>query len=414
MTAEQRRLAVALGAVTLAGFIIRIVGLGSHVATPEDISVVQAAVNYVRHGQLGPIALFQPPMRDLVTYAFIKVFGYGATGVLGASVVTGTLTIPLLGLLVWRLTRNVPAATIAASFLALDTLHIDFSRQAIQEVQTTFLFMLGTVLAVYVIAKPNDTRDSRWLLPLAGLAFGFGAASKGHALPPLLVSFMFLAWGAWRRKRWQDGVFAFVSLFGMAALAYLITYVPWFKGGYSFGEWLDYQGAAYVEMARHAKPAIGYLAYNKAWQWFVRPLVPYADPAVRPNGTFQVAMGVGNPLVWLAVLPAAVWSAVKKIRTSRTHQLLQAYFWVAYVPFVLASRPIWLLSANGITPFAYALLAVVLFDAAKQWGWKPVGVYLAACLVVALLLLPLGLGFAADVGYLAPILRSAGDMRMFL
>lgn len=414
MTAERKRLAVALGVVTLVALALRIIGLGSHIAIPEDISVVEAATNYAATGQLGPIAIFQPPLRNLLTYASLQVGGFGVWGVLGASLLMGTLTVPLLGLMVWRLTRNVPAATIAAAFLALDPLHIDFSRQAIQEVQTTFLFMVGTLIAVHAIARQGDAAKTAWQLPLAGIAFGLGAASKGHALPPLLVSFLFLAWLAWRRRRWQDGVFAFAGLFGMAAIAYLAVYIPWFKGGNSFGEWLDYQVAAYVEMARHTKPEMGYLAFNKAGWWFIRPLIPYTDPAVRADGSFQIALGVGNPLVWLAVLPAAAWSAMQRIRVSRAHQLVQAYFWVAYLPFVLASRPIWLLSAIGITPFAYALLALVLLDASKRYGWRVVGVYLGLCLIVALLLIPGALGYAGDLGYLAPILEPAGDMRMFL
>ena len=64
------------------------------------------------------------------------------------SLLLGILGVPLLGILVYRITGSRIAGVLAAFLLALDPVHITFSRQALQEVHTIFFLLLAAVLII--------------------------------------------------------------------------------------------------------------------------------------------------------------------------------------------------------------------------------------------------------------------------
>ncbi len=123
------------------------------------------------------------------------------------------------------------------------------------------------------------------------------------------------------------------------------------------------------------------------------------------GGSATVMLAVTNPVVWLTVLPAAIRS-VWLHRTRRADFVLQTYFWVAYLPLLLASRPIWLLSALAVVPYAFALVAIAVTDIARRTGAWVFWGFAAAAMLSSLLLYPLATGQPADTRYLAPVLES--------
>lgn len=396
-----------LGGLALLAAALRLYGIGSQVPTGDDMAVAIGGRSWVVHGLQDPLVAYHPPLRNLLEFVSTWLFGHGAIGVKGWSLLLGTLSVPLLALIVDRLTRNRLAAGLAAGLLAIDIVHIDYSRQAIQEVHTTFFMLLGVWLVVEVLAC-GDVFRWRWLLPLAGLAFGLAVASKPHGLPPLLVSAGLLLWWAWRRRRGTEAVFVLASLLLLPALVYFLTYLPWFSRGYGLVEWFGLQRWAATTTVVHSKPLIGYLAFDRPELWFVRPFMGYVDTVVSAAGTRQVAVAVGNPLVWMAVLPAAAYSLYFK-RGQRSHQVLQLLFWGSYLPLALSPRPVWVLSANAVTPFAFAILGVVLADLVPRVGARAVYAYAAAAVLAAAALYPLAIGRALEYPHLDSIVGMMGD-----
>jgi hypothetical protein len=99
-------------------------------------------------------------------------------------------------------------------------------------------------------------------------------------------------------------------------------------------------------------------------------------------------------------------------RTTPGVLLLQALFWVSYVPLVLSSRPIWLLSSLAVTPFAFALagrcLSIVLAGRRNR-AW--LALFLAAAIAVSVLLFPASAGRAWEFGYLRPVVERLNPHR---
>lgn len=403
----MKRAVIVCGIVALVALVLRVVGLPGDLLTPDDAMVPVAALNYVEHGQPGPVMTFHPNMRNLLVYASTRLFGFGVLGIKGWSLLLGTLSVFVLGLIVHRLSQSLFASWVAAALLALDIVHISYSRQAIQEVHTTFFFLVGVYLVVECLVR-GTWRAWRVLLPFAGVAFGFGVASKFHAIPPLLVSIGLVTYWCVRRRAFTRLIYVAACLVGLPFLIYLWTYYPWFGLGYSFGEWVAYQGALLEAMRTHTRAAIGFLAHNEPAHWFIRPFMGYADYSAW-EGRERLAVAVGNPVVWFAVLPAVAYSLLRR-RGRSSDIVLQLYFWTAYLPLALSSRPVWVLSAIAVIPFAFGIIAVVLDELRARFP-RSVALYLAAALFSSVLLYPLASGRALEHAYLRPIVSRMGDVR---
>ncbi|HEY6838575.1 MAG TPA: phospholipid carrier-dependent glycosyltransferase, partial [Geobacteraceae bacterium] len=357
------------------------------------MSVAFTAVNYMENGQFGPTMWYHPHLRDIVVYLLGERMGYGLFTMRGMSLCTGIMTIPLVGLVLHRLTGSSRAAAIASLLLALEQVHITFSRQAIQETWTTFFFLAG----VFMTLVYRD-RDRPWELLAAGTAFGLGMACKFHAFFPLFVCLCFCLHGAWRQRSLPRACFVVSALVLVPLTVYLLTYLPWFGRGYGLGDWVSMQKALFAYTASHQGNPMDQTIDRAAWQWFLRPL-GYAN-FVFAGGRPYLTVAFSNPITWLAVIPATAYQALAVIRARKDAEkktgraLLLALFLASYAPLALTARPIWLLSALAVIPFAFMLVALTLAELAARpgWGKRLVAVYLVVATTGSLYLYPLAVG----------------------
>lgn len=387
------------------GALLRLAWLGSQAPTGDEVQVVWTASNYVLHGQPYPTMPFHPVLRSLLVFLSTQVLGSTALGTRAFSLLFGTLLVGVTGLFVRRVTTDDRAGLFAAGLVAIDIVMIELSRQAIQEVHAAFFVMLGAWLVVEALG--GESRRWAWLLPLAGLSFGLGVASKFYAIPALVLSLLLLLRAAWQRRSSGEAVLAVVSLGPLAILVYLLTYAPWFTRGYDLSEWARFQWATIDSMLTHSKPAIGWMANSRPVLWFVRPFYAQADIALLPAGQ-QLSVAAGNPLVWLAVLPAAIHALIDS-RQRRRDALLLAFFFASYAPLALSVRPVWMLSSTAVFPFAAGVLGSVVSSLTKRFGMRLALAYGGAVLVASLMLYPLAVGRALDFEYLRPVVAPLGE-----
>ena len=378
------------------GAALRLYDLAEQTPLFDDVLATFTAERYVDSGQQGPTMPYHPNLRNLLVYAGHQLWGAGPIGLRSMSLLTGILSIPLLAFLLLRLLGDPLAALLGASFLALDPVHITFSRQVIQEVHTPFFFLAGVL--VFIEAERLRWRPRwLWLLPLSGLFFGLSIASKSHGLFPLLVC-LSVTLCRRRNEGLRPTAYSVASLVGVPFAVYLLTYLPWFQRGYGLGDWLFQQRALWTTMVTHQGNPMDTLVDTRPLLWFVKPLMGYGDFA-EVAGEVSVTVAMGNPLVWLLVLPAAITLLVKKDRSSRTLSLL---FWASYLPLALTTRPVWVLSSLAVTPFAFGLvgrfLSRTLSGRAATW----LGAYLAAVALVTLLLYPACIGRGWQATHLRP------------
>jgi dolichyl-phosphate-mannose-protein mannosyltransferase len=362
--ARARRVALWLALVAALAFGLRAARLSSQPLIGDDASVGLTAQQFMDSGLPEPTMWNHPRLRDELVSLSLGAFGETPWGLKAWSVLLGTLSAPATALLVLALGGGAAAAAVAALLVAIDPLHLDFSRQAINDVYLAF-FPVAALAAAW---RYRVRRRTGWLA-LAGALFGCGLASKWSVAFPLALAGAVLAADALRRpapRRERAAELAFLaSALALLPLAiYLLTFLPWFGRGYSLAEWVRFHGAMAFETATHT----GYAGTKRpgyagevigAWRWFVEP-VYYADIAPpQPGSDGAYVIGLSNPLTWLAVWPAAalaLWRAAR--RRDRVAAALLAVFAAAYLPFALSlRRPIWTNSAVGVVPFAMALVA---------------------------------------------------------
>jgi len=404
-TRPSRTFLLTLLAIIGVGATLRLAWLGSQAPTADEVQVVWTASNYALHGQPYPTMPFHPVLRSLLVFLSTQLMGSTALGTRAFSLLFGTLLIGVTGLFVRRATADDRAGLFAAGLVAVDIVMIELSRQAIQEVHAAFFVMLGAWLVVEALR--GEPFRWRWLVPLAGLSFGLGVASKFYAIPALVLSLLLLLNAAWRRRSTDGAALAVVSMGPLAFLVYLLTYAPWFTRGYDIAEWVLFQRATIESMLMHSKPAIGWMADNRPFLWFIRPFYAQADIALLPAGQ-QLSVAAGNPLVWLAVLPAAAYSLLDKKLRGRD-ALLLAFFFASYAPLALSVRPIWMLSSTAVFPFAAGVLGSVASSLAGRFGMRLALAYGGAVLVASLMLYPLAVGRALDYEYLRPVVARLGE-----
>jgi dolichyl-phosphate-mannose--protein O-mannosyl transferase len=348
-----------------------------------------------------------PVLRNLMVYATTNVFGGTVLGVKGLSLLFGTLIVPVTGLLVRRASRDDRAGLFAAGIVALDGVQIVYSRQAINDVHASLFALIGVWLTVEAL-RSKDTASWKWIVPLAGLSFGLGAAEKFYALPLLALSMLLLVFSAWKRRCGDEALLAAMALGPLPFLVYLLTYIPWFGRGYDLPEWVLYQLRLIDAMASFSRPAVGFRANDEPLWWFLKPFYGHDEVAFTAAHQAHLSVAVGNPFVWLAVIPVVVYALLNEAQRRRD-ALLLAFFFAAYLPLAFSARQIWALSSVVVIPFAAGLIGSVLAGLSRRHGSRVAWVYGTIVVASSLLLYPLAIGRALDFGYLKPVVVQVGD-----
>jgi len=403
---DQPRLLLPLLAITLLAALLRLQGVADQPPLSDEAQVALSAGNYMDHGQFGPTMWYHPNLRNIVIHGLGSAFGYGPYALRGMSLFSGILSILVAGLLLQVLTGSRAASLLAAFLLAVEQVHITFSRQAIQETWTTFFMLLGVLLAVLAWKK-----DRHGMLAASGIVFGLGLASKFHAAFPLMVVLCAGIFLSGKERSVPKGLFAVSCLVLLPLIVYLLTYLPWFGRGYDLAEWVRMQSVLFHKMTTHTGNPLDQVVDTSAWQWFLRPM-GYAN-FVFAEGRPFVTVAFSNPVVWLLVLPATVFLAHGLLKERYPEQerqgimLLLALFVVSYAPLALSPRPIWLLSSLAVLPFGLMIAAeaVVRWTQDAPWGRKALWGYGAIVLVTSLALYPMAIGKAKEYGYLHAIVE---------
>lgn len=394
--------------VAALGIALRLYGVGLQPLTSDDVAVAVSAKNYMETGHLGPTMWNHPNLRNVLVYASMHVFGGGVAGLKLWSLSFGSLTVLLTGLVAWELTGSKRAGVLAALFLAVDSLHVDFSRQAVHEVYMAFFSMAGIYCALRFRKRENVS-----FLLLAGLSFGLGMASKWYVIFPLVVTFVFILYSHLARsdisprERIAGLCLCSSTLLALPLAVYLLTFLPWFLRGYGLADWVTLQKAMFIETRHHAGyNPYGYEVDIKPVLWFLKP-VAFADFAMG-DAAPVVLLGISNPLLWLPTLPAMAWLLRRAMAGRDAVQgYLIALFATSYLPLAISRRPIWAHTSFVVISFAFiatALLLSVLWD--KSPGMKrSVKAYIFLALLVSIPLYLLSTGKVREGSPLHPVLE---------
>lgn len=389
----DRKNTALIAGIFILGIVLRTIFLWSQPPLEDDYLFVVSAENYMQRGQIGPSMIHHPNLRNILIYISTRLIGKGPLGVYGPSLITGVLSILLVYLLCLEWTGERLVSLIAMFFLAVDPLHISFSRQAIQETTTAFFILLGVYLFFVFLRNNRDL-----FLALSGISFGLGTASKWQALFPLFYCLVYLI--ATRKKESLRHI-SYLTI--LPFTVYLLTFLPWFLRGYDLLEWLHYQRQLFFLNTLLVNPIEEVIKNpGKPLLWFIIPsgygIFTYSE------STPYVMIALGNPLTWLIAIPALAYILICSERKRYLH--IAGVFLVSYIPMIMASinRDIYVLSAVSVIPFAFMAVAAMVGKLAGRIKFF-LSAYLSLVFVVSLLMIPLSTGKALEYPYLKGIVE---------
>ena len=413
---SKRDFSRGLIAIFLGGLALRTFLLSWQPVSFDDFDVAISAINYLENGQLGPTMWNHPDLRSILVYWSLRLFGTGVLGLKGISLLFGALCVPLIGVVCRDLTGDNRIGLLAALLMAVDSLAIDFSRQAINDIYLAFFPMLG----IYLYYRYRGGGRQLWLLA-SGAAFGLGLASKWSVAFPMAVT-LAMALNAIRREtrglislRLARTAHALSALLILPLILYILTFIPWFAKGHSVGEWAALQRSMYIETSQHTGYRTDAMVDKdiRAYEWFIRP-VTFRDLyfnidtedqlrlSTERNAT--IILAVTNPLVWLLVLPAMGYMTFRGWREGRDGLIfLSALFVSSYLPLAVVRRPIWLNTALSVLPYALMTVAFFLWSMAGKFR-NPVRI-LTAYAGLILLVTPLFYVLAIGQGLKTPVVK---------
>jgi len=420
-----RRDTITLIAITLAAAALRFVSLGR---PPElvfdEIFYARDACWYVAGSEAvcdveGLVSRSHPPLGKWLIGAGIAAFGYDPFGWRVAVATAGTLSVPLVHVLGWRLLRGFRAgmaltvgAAAAAGLFATDLLAIVQSRVAMLDALIA-LFVIGAVLAIVLDRDWTELRADAgrpwWWWPtlgrpwrlLAGACLGAATAVKwsGAYVAPALIGLVVIwailerrrvepdaGWGAWLTQAVRREAIRTAVLLGLVPLlVYAASYtgrmpgtllaLPWDPGSVWNGIW-QHQRAM---LDFHTQLGGDHPYQSPPWSW---PLLqrPVAYWFGDEGGSYREIMALGNPVVWWPGLVALIGLVVTWGRSG--------WGWLRPEPVILGAAgatylPWLILSGDRSQTFLWYFLPTVPFlclalGAFAAWAWDRVAGRVAA------------------------------------
>lgn len=346
-----------------------------------------------------------PPLGKFLIGAGILAFGDTGFGRRISSAVFGLLSLVLFFLIALHLLGSPGQATVAVALLAADGLHIVQSRTGMLDM---FLFTFGLLGILGLLKMLQEPEKVRWRL-LAGVAWGLALAVKLNTvlgalgcmilwlwLSPLPLATRFLALG-------QVIAPAAVLTVGIDSIYYMCN-------DYSLVEWFKLRTTASTALAGTFEDH-QYGSYPGEWLWNKKPIW-YAFERTATGTTGIVALG--NPVVWLAFLPASylvfaalrerwsrrAWDPVAKEEFKR--DLIPAVWFLAtYLPLhlVLWRREGFLYYMLPTVAPMCLVITRALFQTRPSERRTVIGVYLALVAAALLALTPVLVGATVPERY---------------
>ncbi|MEU6727351.1 phospholipid carrier-dependent glycosyltransferase [Nonomuraea wenchangensis] len=349
-----------------------------------------------------------PPLGKWMIAAGEWLFGMNPFGWRFAAALAGTLSILVLARVARRMTRSTLLGCLAGLLLALDGLHLVFSRTALLDIFLTFWVLAGFaclvvdrdrtrgLLAGHAERGPLGELGPRlgarpWRLA-AGACLGAACAVKWSGIFFLIAfAVLSLVWDAGARRatgarRAYRGTLTHDLPGGLAAMGllpaavFLASWAGWFASPLGWGR--DWEGATssgplhfVVASLRswfgYQSQVLGFHSglddyhpyMSEPWSWplLLRPVSFYYPSGLPPSACgasacSQAVLGVGTPALWygavLAVLALVVrYAAVRDWRAGAV-LLAVAAGWLPWFSYAIADdRTMYLFYLLPVVPF---------------------------------------------------------------
>lgn len=352
----------------------------------DEMAHVPAGTNYWVNGQFEPDNWEHPPLRHVIMYGFLQVFGDNPYGWRMRNILFGAAAAVLTYLFAREVSGRRKAALLAGLLLATDPLHVVMSRYTFEEVYGGAFF-----LAAIVLYQRHNQRSS-WLMASA-FFMGCALATKWYYVPCWLLIYLLILQKNQNYRDIRSALFITSTYLFIPLSVFIGSYYLWFGRGYAFKEFLEFILDAYHSLQTYRpesyNPDMVFLSHSSALEWFIRSVTVGQGTFIGADrGEFILYM---NSLpIWILTLPSLICLAIMAARRRCAGLALPVLlFLVNYSLFIMVKRPTFIYSAAPLLPFAFTAIACCVSELAERYGVRLYHLALGAMLAWNLYLYPL-------------------------
>ncbi|MEK6744924.1 MAG: glycosyltransferase family 39 protein [Nitrospirota bacterium] len=333
----------------------------------DETGHVPAATNYWSNGQFEPDSWEHPPLRPILLYGFLQIFGDNPYGWRMRNVLFGSATAVLIYLFAFKISGSRKTAFMAGLLLATDPLHVVLSRHTFCEVYGTALCLLAVLLYV------NHNGRTPWLM-LSALIMGSALATKWNYAPVWLAVYMLALYENDNYRTIGNALFITCTYVLIPISVYILSFYQWFGRGYSFNEFIEFVANIYYSFQLYKpesyEPELVFLSHTKAVEWFIRPIV-VGHGTYLGNGLGEFRLYMNNLPIWILTIPSMIGMAILAMRRRAVTLALPVMFFCgSYVLFLFIKRPAFLYSVTPLLPFVFTAIAYSIWRIAERFGSK--------------------------------------------
>ncbi len=342
-----------------------------------------------------------PPMGKIFIALGVALFGMNPFGWRIIGTLFGIAMVPVMYLFAKRLLRSTPLAALACLLFAFDFMHFSQTRIATIDVYITFFVILMYYFMYrYCSFSFYDTPLKKTWLPLGacGLCMGLGIACKwtgiygGAGLALIFFSTLLRRYREYLyAKKDPEGTthgishrhilqsfgpkagrticFCMVFFVLLPALIYLLSYIPFrdYTDKGLFGRMLQNQNTMFSYHSNlestHDFSSVWY-----EWPILKRPIWFYSHMVTRTweGGLREGISSFGNPAVWWAGIPAALFTAyLWAKKKDKTAAFLTVGYLAQYLPWFFVSRITFIYHYFPSVPFVVLMITYCLRQGEK-------------------------------------------------
>lgn len=366
----------------------------------------------------------------------IKLLGLNTLGWRLPGAIAGILMLPLFYLIIKRIFLKTRYAAIGTILFAVDFMHYTTSRiGTLEPFSVLFILLMYWFMIDYYYTSFYDTCFKKTLLQLAlcGISMAIAIATKWtgvYAAVGLAVLFFttlakrYAEYLNSRKKEEQNELdqfivshfpkYCFITLAWcvlffviLPVIVYFAAYIPCMlvkNQGWSIQGVID---QTLYMFNYHANLEATHPFQSVWYQWILdtRPIWYYygtTDTAIHTISAF------GNPFVWWAGLISIIFVVVQLFKTrNKDSWLIFVSYFAQLAPWLLVSRCIFIYHYYPSVPFM--ILAIVYgvswLDTHKPEYRKHIHIFVAACVILFILFLPVISGFGTTSSYINNVLR---------
>lgn len=327
--------------ITAVAFLLRVIDLDRipPSLSNDEISIAYDAYSVSltgrdEHNHFLPLSFqshntYKAPLAIYLTIPFVKILGNNEYGARLPSAILGTLTVLILGLLIYQLTKNSALSLLTSAVLAITPWHIYTSRMALESNIALFFVALGVYLFFWGLEQ------RRWLIfSFTSFALSlYGYHTEWVFTPLLILSLLILNYKKLSLKSTACAITLFFIVISPIAFDYLRNLHQTTRA--------NTEGFIYEESARQvlANPTAN--IFNKGrllsldilnnYAAYLDPAYLFADGLQIPTSATPFKLGL-FPIIFLPCLVAGLISLKKYFAKNSSF----IYWWALLAPLVPA------------------------------------------------------------------------------